>query len=213
MLKNLIVFIVLFFVAFAAFSQQKKSLYNFKNCDFQAIGHRGYSDIYPENTLLSIEESFKRGIKYCEIDVNVTSDNVYVLFHDQPTMYRTSSGQGYVVGSKYADLLKLDVGSWKGSQFEGTKIATLEEALLLAEKYDGYFYLDTKKFRPDLMGKALKTTGVNPKRLMPAIANKKEALEFKKHCPNTIDSSIHADSAFPRPTQKPHRSGAWESAL
>ncbi|MDP2089418.1 MAG: glycerophosphodiester phosphodiesterase [Flavobacteriaceae bacterium] len=185
MSKNHSVFLVLYSLAFVAFSQQTKPSYNYTDCSFQAIGHRGYSDIYPENTLLGIEEAFKRGVKYCEIDVNVTSDNVYVLFHDQPTMYRTSSGQGYVVGSKYADLLKLDVGSWKGSQFEGTKIATLEEALLLAEKYDGYYYLDTKKFRPGLMGKALKTTGVNPKRLMAAIANKEEALEYKKYCPNS----------------------------
>ncbi|MDO9261535.1 MAG: glycerophosphodiester phosphodiesterase family protein, partial [Flavobacteriaceae bacterium] len=69
MLKNLIVFFVIFFNTFITFSQQKKSSYNYSNCDFQAIGHRGYSDNYPENTLLSIEESFKRGVKYCEIDV------------------------------------------------------------------------------------------------------------------------------------------------
>lgn len=184
MLKNQNLFFI-YLLPFVVFSQHTIPSYNYSNCNFQAIGHRGYSDNYPENTLLSIEEAFKRGVKYCEIDVNVTSDDIYVLFHDQPTMYRTSSGQGYVVGSKYEDLLKLDLGSWKGSQFEGTKIATLEEALILAEKYDGYYYLDTKKFRPDLMGKALKTTGVNPKRLMAAIANKEEALEYKKYCPNS----------------------------
>ncbi|MDP3352746.1 MAG: glycerophosphodiester phosphodiesterase family protein [Flavobacteriaceae bacterium] len=184
-MKKYSVFLVLYSLAFAAFSQQTKPSYNYKNCDFQAIGHRGYSDIYPENTLLSIEEAFKRGVKYCEIDVNVTSDDVYVLFHDQPTMYRTSNGQGYVVSSTYEELLMLDFGSWKGSQFKGTKIATLEEALLLAEKYDGYYYLDTKKFRPDLMGKALKSTGVNPKRLMAAVANIEEAILFKKYCPDS----------------------------
>ena len=167
------------------YSQNIKPSYNYSNCNFQAIGHRGYSDIYPENTILSIEEAFKRGVKYCEIDVNVTSDDVYVLFHDQPTMYRTSNGQGYIVSSTYKELLELDLGSWKGSQFTGTKIATLDEALILAEKYDGYLYLDTKKFRPDLMGKALKTTGVNPKRLMAAIANLDEATLYKKYCPNS----------------------------
>lgn len=159
--------------------------YNYNISDFQIIGHRGFSDMYPENTLLAIEEVFKRGVKYCEIDVNVTSDDVYVLFHDQPTMYRTSSGNRYVVSSTYKELLDFDYGSWKGEQFKNTKIATLEEALELAEKYDAFLYLDTKKFRVDLMGKALEKTKVNPKRLMPAIANIKEAKEFKKYCPNS----------------------------
>ena len=166
-------------------SNKKIPSYNYKTSGFQTVGHRGYSDIYPENTLLGLEEAFKRGVKYCEIDVNVTSDDVYVLFHDQPTMYRTSNGQGYVVASTYKELLGLDVGSWKGTQFKDTKIATLEEALLLAEKYDAYLYLDTKKFRVDLMGKALKETNVNPKRLMSSISTLKEAKEYRKHCPNS----------------------------
>ena len=152
---------------------------------FQAVGHRGYSDIYPENTLLALEEAFKRGVRYSEIDVNVTSDDVYVLFHDQPTMYRTSNGQGYVVASTYKELLTLDVGSWKGSQFKNTKIATLEEALLLAEKYDAYLYLDAKKFRPDLMAKLLKKTKVNPKRLMSSISSIERAKEYAKYCPDS----------------------------
>lgn len=186
--------LVTYFIAISsACSQQPKDnlqmnerpSYNYSNCSFQAVGHRGYSDIYPENTLLALEEAFKRGVKYCEIDVNVSSDDVYVLFHDQPTMYRTSNGTDYVVSLTYNELLKLDVGSWKGTQFAGTKIATLEEALILAEKYDAYLYLDTKKFRPDLMGKALKSTGVNPKRLLPAIANKEEAVAFRKYCPQS----------------------------
>jgi len=159
--------------------------YQYENYNFEVIAHRGYSDIYPENTLLSIEEAFKRGLKYCEIDVNVTSDDVYVLFHDQPTMYRTSSSKDYVVASTYKELLEFDYGTWKGSQFKNTKIATLEEALLLAEEYDAYLYLDTKKFRPDLMGKALKDTKVNSKRLLSSIANIEEAKKFKKECPNS----------------------------
>lgn len=177
--------------------------YNYKTSDFQIIGHRGYSDVYPENTLLGLEEAFKRGVKYCEIDVNVTTDDVYVLHHDQPTMYRTSSGTGYVVSSTYDELLKLDFGSWKGSQFENTKVATLEEALLLAEKYDAYLYLDTKKFRADLMGKALKTTKVNPKRLLSAMSRLERVEEYKKYCPDSpfvyfggMPEDVHDDNWY-----------------
>jgi len=185
------------------FSQINIPSYSYSDCEFVAIGHRGYSDIYPENTLLAIEEAFKRGVKYCEIDINVTSDDVYVLFHDQPTMYRTSNGTGYVVASTYKELLTLDVGSWKGSQFKNIKIATLEEALELAEKYDAYLYLDTKKFRVDLMAKALQSTKVNPKRLLPAIGDLEEAREFNSFCPESsfvyfggIPENVNDDSWY-----------------
>ena len=40
---------------------------DFSECNFTAIAHRGYSEFYPENTLVAVEEAFKRGIKYCEI--------------------------------------------------------------------------------------------------------------------------------------------------
>ena len=194
-------------ICFGCRNQNNKQViipgYSYSDCEFMAIGHRGYSDIYPENTLLSIEEAFKRGVKYCEIDVNVTYDDVYVLFHDQPTMYRTSNGTGYVVSSTYEELLKLDVGSWKGNQFKNTKIATLEEALILAEKYDAFLYLDTKKFRIDLMAKALQNTKVDPSRLLPAIANIKEAREFNSLCPESsfiyfggIPKNVNDDSWY-----------------
>ncbi|WP_010232435.1 glycerophosphodiester phosphodiesterase [Gillisia marina] len=183
------IFILFLFAFFANIqlcsAQQKIPTYDYSECDFQVIGHRGYSDIYPENTLLSIEEAFKRGVKYCEIDVNITSDDVYVLYHDQPTMFRASSGQGYVVSSTYNELLELDFGNWKGSQFKNTKIATLEDALILAEKYDAYLYLDTKKTDHELMCKVLEKSKVAPKRMLPSISSIEEAQEFKSYCPNS----------------------------
>jgi len=180
----LLVIILIISIDFS-YAQTNIPSYTYSDCDFIAIGHRGYSDMYPENTLLSLEEAFKRGVKYCEIDINVTSDDVYVLFHDQPTMYRTSNGNGYVVASTYKELLNLDVGSWKGSQFKDLKIATLEEALLLAEKYDAFLYLDTKKDRIDLMAKALQSTKVNPNRLLPSIGDLEEAKLFNSLCPES----------------------------
>ncbi|WP_051227862.1 glycerophosphodiester phosphodiesterase [Gillisia sp. JM1] len=185
------------------FSQESIPTYNYSDCDFQVIGHRGYSDIYPENTLLSIEEAFKRGVKYCEIDINITSDDVYVLYHDQPTMYRASSGQGYVVSSTYDELLQLDFGDWKGRQFTNTKIATLEEALILAEKHDAYLYLDTKKTNHELMCKVLQNSNVDPKRMLPAVASIEEAKKFKSYCPNSsfiyfggIPENVNDDSWY-----------------
>ena len=67
-LNNISITLAFVLLVQISYCQQNKPSYDYKNCNFQAVGHRGYSDIYPENTLLSIEEAFKRGIKYCEID-------------------------------------------------------------------------------------------------------------------------------------------------
>jgi len=166
--------------------QNKTSTLNKTNHKFEAVGHRGgYSFRYPENTLLSLEEAFKRGVKYCEIDIDATDDNVYVLFHDQPTMYRTSNGVGYVSHIEYNKIKNWDFGSWKGSQFKGTKIPTLVEALLLAEKHNAHLYLDTKELKPELLAKALKKANVNPNRFLPSIYSLEEAKAFRKACPNS----------------------------
>ncbi|WBX70683.1 hypothetical protein [Tenacibaculum retecalamus] len=39
-------------------------LINYDNKYSQVVGHRGCPDVYPENTLLSLEETFKIGVKY-----------------------------------------------------------------------------------------------------------------------------------------------------
>jgi glycerophosphoryl diester phosphodiesterase len=45
--------------------------------------HRGYwVEGKPQNTILSIQESFNQGYKICEFDVRITSDSKVILFHD-----------------------------------------------------------------------------------------------------------------------------------
>lgn len=158
---------------------------NFTGCSVQAIAHRGYSHYFPENTLLALEEAFKRGIKIAEVDVNATRDGHLVLFHDQPTMHRTSSGNGFIENLNLDEVAELDYGFWKDGAFKDTPLTTLEEALLLAERYGAKLYLDTKGFHPDLYAKALENTGVSPDTFLPAISDKEEMLEFKSFCPDT----------------------------
>lgn len=46
--------------------------------------HRGYSAVYPENTMLAFREALKLDIDMIETDVHMTRDGVLVLMHDQP---------------------------------------------------------------------------------------------------------------------------------
>lgn len=88
---------------------------------FELIGHRGYSALYPENTLLSFKKAVEIGCNGIELDVRLSRDNKVVVFHDE-TLGRITNGRGLVRETSLKELKKLDAG-------KGQKISTLEEVL------------------------------------------------------------------------------------
>jgi glycerophosphoryl diester phosphodiesterase len=59
------------------------------------IGHRGLCAFAPENTLESFEMAYRKGLKWVEFDVQLTSDDKLVVIHDE-TLDRTTPYQGRV---------------------------------------------------------------------------------------------------------------------
>ncbi len=94
-------------------------------------GHRGFSDSYPENTMLSFQKTYETGAFGIEVDIRKTSDGVYVLIHDV-TVDRTTNGTGSVDQLTYDYISTLDAGSWFGAEFAGRedcKVPTLDQLL------------------------------------------------------------------------------------
>ncbi len=176
---------MLLLVQYKLCSQCTEQLSISPNCTVKTIGHRAYSHIFPENTLLAIEQAFKHGVKVCEVDVSLTKDGVYVLFHDSQALSRVTNSLGQINQTNYSDLQQLEVGAWKEVAFTGTPIPTLEQAMLVAEKYDGQLYLDTKDFSPEAMQQALQNTGVQPHRIVPSLESINSATSFRQLMPNT----------------------------
>ena len=110
-------------------------MYNLK-----AVNHRGYNSIAPENTIPAFILSKKMGFKYVETDVRFTSDGVPVLLHDT-TINRTArnldgsaiSETINIASITYAETLNYDFGIYKGTEYAGTKIPTLDEFVLLCK--------------------------------------------------------------------------------
>jgi glycerophosphoryl diester phosphodiesterase len=94
-----------------------------------AVAHRGASAYAPENTIAAFDEAIRLGATAVEFDLHITSDGVPVVIHD-PTLDRTTNGKGRVDQTSRFDLLRLDAGSWFHPRFAGTRIPTLEEALI-----------------------------------------------------------------------------------
>lgn len=97
---------------------------------FKLAAHRGYSEIYPENTLLAMEKALELDIDMVETDLHMTADGQIILMHDH-TVDRTSNGTGLIREKTFTQMRQLDVGSWKGKQFAGQQVPTFREFLEL----------------------------------------------------------------------------------
>lgn len=83
------------------------------------------------------------GAVFIETDLQLSRDARFVAIHD-PTVNRTTNGQGSVNEMTLADLRRLDAGSWFGSEFAGERIPTIEEIMEFSRKHDVVFYLEMK---------------------------------------------------------------------
>lgn len=102
----------------------------------KVFAHRGAQAEFPENTLFAYEQSLKHGADGLEVDVQLTKDNVVVLFHPNDLSAKTN-GTGPLSNFTYKELKKLDAAykfdPRKDTSFpergKGHTIPTLEELL------------------------------------------------------------------------------------
>jgi len=93
-----------------------------------SIAHRGASGITPENTRVAFVKALDLGADMIEFDVQLTRDEVAVIFHDE-TLDRTTNGSGRVAETDFSVISRLDAGSWFGASFAEHEVPTLEEVL------------------------------------------------------------------------------------
>jgi glycerophosphoryl diester phosphodiesterase len=92
------------------------------------IAHRGESHLFPENTMSAIDQAWRNRADAVEIDIHLTSDGKLILSHDFDTA-RTCGQKLIIKDHTLAELQKLDAGIWKGEEFRGEKMPTVDEAL------------------------------------------------------------------------------------
>lgn len=109
------------------------------------LGHRGSKGTAPENTIVSFQQALRTGCDGIELDVHLSKDGIPVVIHDE-TVDRTTDGEGLVASFTVKQLKELDAGSWYKSAYQGARIPTLEEVLLLlkTEQFSGVLNIELK---------------------------------------------------------------------
>lgn len=92
--------------------------------------HRGYSGLYPENTMLAFEKATQTGADGMEMDVHLTKDGEVVVFHDE-RLERITDGTGFLRDHTLKELKKLDASGIYRGKVPAQRIPTLEEYLSL----------------------------------------------------------------------------------
>src|ERR1017187_6729488 len=99
------------------------------------IGHRGYCQFAPENTLPSFKLAMAAGADLVELDYYPSKDGKLVVIHDgtldpaPDTTNRWAQKKIKVETKTAAELQRLDAGSWFDPKYAGTRLPLLSEAL------------------------------------------------------------------------------------
>ena len=107
------------------------------------IAHRGGAAEAPENTLGAFRRALDLGIRWFELDVQMTKDGALVVIHDE-TVDRTTNGTGPVSSFTFEEIRKLDAGSRFSPDFAGEKIPTLREVLDRCAEQGAVVFIELK---------------------------------------------------------------------
>jgi glycerophosphoryl diester phosphodiesterase len=92
------------------------------------IAHRGARDEAPENTGAAFDRALQTAVDGIELDVQLSADDVPVLFHDR-TLWKIAGSRRRVSSLSLEQLQELDWGGWYHPSFSGEPLLTLKETL------------------------------------------------------------------------------------
>ena len=122
------------------------------------IAHRGFSGVYPENTMLAFRKAIEIGADGIELDVHLSKDGQVMIIHDE-ALKRTTGLDGVISDYTREELEKISAGKTKNDEFGFTPIPSLEEYLaFMAEHRDKITNIELKTapvYYPEIEEKTL----------------------------------------------------------
>ncbi len=110
------------------------------------IGHRGYEDVAPENTIPAFRAALENGADTFEIDVHISKDGHVIVRHDGSINTTTDYDGSLPIGEMtLEEILRYNIvsgvyypGKYKVGEVTDLKVPTLEEVLELRREYPGH---------------------------------------------------------------------------
>lgn len=130
------------------------------------FAHRGYSAMFPENTMLAFREAVKAGAEGIELDVQLTKDEQLVVIHDE-TLDRTTNGRGKVRRYLFKEVSRFLAGAEE-------KVPGLEEVLRWSQQQEVTLNIELKhapKDRQVAAKEILRLLHVLPQKNIPIISS------------------------------------------
>lgn len=104
----------------------------YQNNKVQTIAHRGFYAYHPENTILAFSSAVESGADVLEVDTQLTSDGVFVCYHDA-TLDTLTNLIGKVDEKTYAEVKLAKFKSLENTRFyDSVGISKLENLLKFA---------------------------------------------------------------------------------
>lgn len=119
------------------------------------IAHRGFSALYPQNTVPAFEAAAENGFDGYEFDVHTTKDGVWVVIHNDDIDAMTN-GSGNVADFTYDELMEFNIDAGNGIEdYSDLKIPTLDEALSVCDDRDIFPVIEIKSCDTSLLPEML----------------------------------------------------------
>lgn len=104
------------------------------------LAHRGYSDLFPENTMSAFGKAAYSSFEGIETDVQMTKDGVLVLLHDDK-INRTSDGKGVLRHMTFKEARQYNYNNKMDIE---EQIPTLDSLLTLLDSTDKLLNIEIK---------------------------------------------------------------------
>jgi glycerophosphoryl diester phosphodiesterase len=181
------------------------------------IGHRGYCQFAPENTLPSFKLAMTAGADLVELDYHHSKDGKLIVIHDSDLDRTTDATNRWrqnrikVASKTAAEIQSLDAGSWFDPKYAGTKIPLLSEALDAIQQ-GSVTLIERKHGDPDTCIKLLRDKRLINKVVVQAF-DWQYLREFHQQEPNQVLAALGPPSLLPdgkKPTgQSKELSAGW----
>jgi glycerophosphoryl diester phosphodiesterase len=111
------------------------------------VAHRGNAAEFPENTLPAFVSALELGVRFLELDVQLSRDGVPVVIHDH-LLLRTTGLPGSVFDHDASELAAMEAAETQrfGDRYGGTRLPLLRDVLgLLARRPEITLFIELKR--------------------------------------------------------------------